>query len=127
MYGLSTGDTIDVDFFTDEQVEDPSLDPATADSAVHADARITGIGLFPDEVAQDQSDEIPRLVFTPALTRPHLDVASYEWQGLRPRPRPGGHCRRPCRLGAGSSWTMPSAPARTSPRGSPATSRRRGT
>jgi hypothetical protein len=83
MYGLHVGDTLPVDLFTDEQVEDPSLDPATAPSAAHVDARVTGIGLFPDEVAQDESDEMPRILFTPAFTRPHLDLASYEWQGLR--------------------------------------------
>jgi MacB-like periplasmic core domain len=82
LYGLHTGDTLEVDFFTDEQVEDPSLDPATAPAALHAEPRITGIGLFPDEVAQDESDAMPRIVFTPALTEPHLDLASYEWQGL---------------------------------------------
>ncbi|HZB72064.1 MAG TPA: hypothetical protein VE395_08005, partial [Acidimicrobiales bacterium] len=82
-YGLGTGDTVDVDFFTDEQVENPELDPATEPSAVHAEVRITGVGLFPDEVAQDESDEQPRIVFTPALTRPNLDVAAYDWQGLR--------------------------------------------
>ena len=83
MYGLHTGDTLNADFFTEDQVEDPSLDPATAQSALQAEPRITGIGLFPDEVAQDESDELPRIVFTPALTSDHLDLATYEWQGLR--------------------------------------------
>jgi putative ABC transport system permease protein len=83
LYRLRTGDTLDVDFFTDEQVADPSLDPATAPAAAHVEPRITGVGVFPDEVAQDESDEQPRILFTPALTRAHLDVAAYEWQGLR--------------------------------------------
>jgi hypothetical protein len=82
MYGLRTGDTLKADFFTEDQVEDPTLDPSTASPALHAEPRITGIGLFPDEVAQDESDALPRVVFTPALTRGHLDLATYEWQGL---------------------------------------------
>jgi hypothetical protein len=34
-------------------------------------------------VAEDDSDSLPRVLFTPALTRPHLDLGAYEWQGLR--------------------------------------------
>ena len=45
---------------------------------------VTGIGVFTDEVIQDDIDRIYRVLATPALTREELRCcASYMWTGLR--------------------------------------------
>ena len=45
-------------------------------------ATIVGIGLFPEEVVQDDTDRSPLALFTPAYTREALPYVQYEWQGL---------------------------------------------
>ncbi|MCU1360840.1 MAG: hypothetical protein JWN99_2129, partial [Ilumatobacteraceae bacterium] len=44
---------------------------------------IVGIGLFPDEVTEDDADSTGRMLFTPAFTAGHLDAAFYNLQYLR--------------------------------------------
>lgn len=46
-------------------------------------ARVVGVGLLPGEVVQDDVDRVPRIIFTPALTREAS--INYAWQGLRLR------------------------------------------
>lgn len=48
-------------------------------------ARVVGVGLLPNEIIQDDIDRVPRIVFTPALTRASLASTNYGWQGLRLR------------------------------------------
>jgi hypothetical protein len=45
-------------------------------------ATIVGIGLFPEEVVQDDTDRSPLILLTPAYTREALPYVQYEWQGL---------------------------------------------
>ena len=45
-------------------------------------ATVVGIGLFPNEVLQDDTDVSPLVLFTPAYTRQVLPWVQYEWQGL---------------------------------------------
>ncbi|MDQ1374670.1 MAG: putative transport system permease protein, partial [Actinomycetota bacterium] len=51
-------------------------------------ARVVGVGLLPGEVVQDDVDRIPRIVFTPALTKPNVASINYGWEGLRLRDGP---------------------------------------
>lgn len=66
-------------------------DPVTEDSGFNdgptgrVDLRVVGIGLLPAEVAQDDIDQYPSVVFTPAFTRAHMDSVNWYWQGLRLR------------------------------------------
>lgn len=70
---LGTWDPDDItrDFF--EQPTAPKLRMA---------ATVVGIGLFPEEVVQDDTDRSPLALFTPAYTRQALPYVQYEWQGL---------------------------------------------
>ena len=45
-------------------------------------ATIVGIGLFPEEVVQDDTDRSALMLLTPAYTREALPYVQYEWQGL---------------------------------------------
>ena len=49
------------------------------------DLRVVGVVLLPPEVAQDDIDQFPSIVLTPAFTRAHLASANWYWQGLRLR------------------------------------------
>jgi hypothetical protein len=74
-----------------ERVEMGLFDPAQ-EEAVYGDApprpvdRVTvtvvGIGLYPDEVVQDDTDRLPRMLCTPAFTEPRRQYASYAWTGF---------------------------------------------
>jgi ABC-type lipoprotein release transport system permease subunit len=43
---------------------------------------VVGIGVFPDEVVQDEGDRLPRLLLTPAFTRASAAYITYSLQGL---------------------------------------------
>ena len=45
-------------------------------------ATIVGIGVFPDEVLQDDADRLPRMLLTPAYTRRAKRFATYGSQGV---------------------------------------------
>ena len=47
------------------------------------DATVVGVGLFPNEVVQDDTDVSPLMLLTPAYTHRVLPYVQYEWQGLR--------------------------------------------
>lgn len=46
-------------------------------------ATIVGVGLFPNEVLQDDTDRSPLMLLTPAYTHEVLPYVQYEWQGLK--------------------------------------------
>ena len=45
-------------------------------------ATVVGIGLFPEEVVQDDTDRSALVLLTPAYTRTARPYVQYEWQGL---------------------------------------------
>jgi len=49
------------------------------------DVTVVGVGLFPDEVVQDDTDRSPRALFTPAFTRREQPHATYAWTGAKLR------------------------------------------
>ncbi len=62
-------------------------DPTEAPVLQRAEARVVGIGLFPEEVLSDDFDGSPRLLATPAFTADMQELAGgYVWQGLRLTP-----------------------------------------
>lgn len=46
------------------------------------DVTVVAIGLFPDEVVQDDTDRFPRILFTPAFTERERAHATYAWTGV---------------------------------------------
>jgi hypothetical protein len=77
-YGYRVGQVLDLGTYdlTKSTFEEPGT------PALRMRARITAVGLFPNEVLQDDTDRSPLILFTPAYTRQALPYVSYEWQGL---------------------------------------------
>lgn len=60
--------------------ESPPTAPLVPAQTTHV--TIVGIGLFPDEVIQDDADRTPRLLLTPAFSEAARQYATYGFQGL---------------------------------------------
>jgi len=69
-----------------------TFDPADINAAAYTNppapakkmtATIVGVGLFPNEVLQDDTDRSPLMLLTPAYTHQVLPYVQYEWQGLK--------------------------------------------
>ncbi len=67
---------------TAEQTESPTFftDPPTPPRSVVV--RIVAVGVFPDEVLQDDVDRLPRILVTPTLTRAITSSITYGQQGV---------------------------------------------
>ncbi len=82
--GLRIGQSLTYNFYSGQQASDPGFDPMTRPPVHRVRLTITGIGVFTDEVVQDDIDRIYRVLATPALTRQELRCcAAYIWTGLR--------------------------------------------
>src|SRR5713226_6297333 len=83
-FGLRIGQSLTVNLYTGQQASDPGFNPMTRSPVHRVRLAITGIGVFTDEVVQDDIDRIYRILTTPALTRQELRCcAAYVWTGLR--------------------------------------------
>jgi hypothetical protein len=83
-FGLHAGQSLTLNLYTNQQTRDPGFNPMTRLPARHVRLTITGVGVFTDEVVQDDIDRIYRVLLTPALTRRELRCCgSYVWTGLR--------------------------------------------
>jgi hypothetical protein len=83
-FGLRIGQSLNVNLYSGQQASDPGLNPMTSQPVHRVRLTITGIGVFADEVVQDDIDRIYRILATPALTRRELRCcAAYLWTGLR--------------------------------------------
>ena len=79
-YGYRVGQR--VDFGTVSRADVESGDPPPAQPRLLTHATIVGVGVFIEEVLQDDTDRSPLLMFTPAYTRQAEEFALYAWQGL---------------------------------------------
>lgn len=83
-FGLQLGQSLAANFYSGQQAADPAFNPMTRPPLRHVRLTITGIGVFPDEVVQDDIDRSYRVLATPALTRTELRCCgSFYWTGLR--------------------------------------------
>jgi hypothetical protein len=83
-FGLSVGQSLAYNFYSGQQASDPGFNPMTRQPGHRVRLTVTGIGVFTDEVVQDDIDRIYRILATPALTRQELRCcAAYLWTGLR--------------------------------------------
>jgi hypothetical protein len=80
--GYRVGQRITFGLYTGEQTESPTFltDPPVPWRSVVV--RIVAVGVFPDEVLQDDGDRLPRILVTPTLTRDITSSISYGQQGL---------------------------------------------
>ncbi|WP_426571116.1 ABC transporter permease [Aquihabitans sp. McL0605] len=79
-YGV--GQRLPVGVFSADDVESGNEAAAPKDSLT---VEIVGIGVFTDEVVQDEVDRVPRVLATPAFTAKERQWATYAWTGLRLR------------------------------------------
>src|SRR5690242_6295191 len=83
-FGLRIGQSLTINLYSSQQASEPGFDPLTRQPVHRVRLTITGIGVFTDEVVQDDIDRINRVLATPALTRQELRCcAAYLWTGLR--------------------------------------------
>ncbi len=84
LFGLHVGQTILLGAYSNAELNASGYPtgPPVLRIAIH----IVGIGLFNDEVIQDEVDRIPRALLTPALADRLVSCcASYAWSGLQLR------------------------------------------
>jgi predicted lysophospholipase L1 biosynthesis ABC-type transport system permease subunit len=79
--GVKVGDRVDIGIF-DPAEEEAVYSDSPPPPVDRLDVTVVGIGLFPDEVVQDDTDRLPRMLFTPAFTTRNRDYASYAWTGV---------------------------------------------
>ncbi|MBK5331836.1 MAG: ABC transporter permease, partial [Ilumatobacteraceae bacterium] len=83
LYGYHVGQKIDFATVSREDVE--SADSASAlalQPRLMTHATIVGVGVFIEEVLQDDTDRSPLVLFTPAYVRAAKGLELYAWQGL---------------------------------------------
>ncbi len=81
-YGYRVGQQVDLATFATEQTFAPDFFSDPPPPKVRTHATIVGVGLFPDEVLQDDGDRSTRMLLTPALTRTIRRYANYSLQGV---------------------------------------------
>ena len=83
-FGLHVGQSLTINLYSGREASDPRFNPMTRLPVHRVRLTITGVGVFTDEVVQDDIDRIYRVLATPALARQELDCcAAYAWVGLR--------------------------------------------
>ena len=83
-FGLRVGQQFTENLYSEAQYSDPATNSLTAKPVDRVRLTITGIGVFTDEVVQDDVDRNYRLLATPALTRRELHCCvDYIWTGLK--------------------------------------------
>ena len=81
-FGYSVGQKLMLGTFNPADFNGPGAFANPPDPVKTMRATVVGIGLFPNEVLQDDTDVSPLVLFTPAYTRRVLPWVQYEWQGL---------------------------------------------
>lgn len=80
--GYEVGDEITLGTFTREEVSAPDFFESPPEPTDTQGATIVGIGVFPDEVLQDEVDHVTRLLLTPAYSRSVADHFTFSLQHL---------------------------------------------
>lgn len=81
-YGYRIGQHLDLGTYSNEQLNDDSFEDDPPPPLIRKDSTIVGIGLFVDEVVQDDTNRAPLVLVTPAFSREAASYAGYAWQGL---------------------------------------------
>lgn len=81
-YGLRVGDEVDLGTFGDEQTRVPDFSDHPTPPRLRTTETIVGVGLFVEEVVQDDTDRSPLILFTPAFVAQAKELQTYSWLGL---------------------------------------------
>jgi hypothetical protein len=82
IHHLRVGQRLEIGVWTRQAIESPGAE-GPGPPADRLAVSIVGVGLFNDEVVQDQADRNSRMLYTPAFTRRELPRALYFWSGLK--------------------------------------------
>jgi len=82
---LHVGQKLEFGVFSRAQVQDPATYTGHVTPRDRVAVTIVGIGVFNDEVVQDDTDRGGRVLLTPAFTAHEIDLATYSWTGLKLR------------------------------------------
>ena len=80
-FGIGVGDRYPIGVF-DPAHEDEVFSDTPPPPVDRLEVTVVGIGLFPDEVVQDETDHFGRMLLTPAFTARERRWASYAWTGV---------------------------------------------
>jgi ABC-type lipoprotein release transport system permease subunit len=81
-FGLRVGDRVALDMYSTEQINSPGFLSHTPAARRSVPGTIVGVGLFPGDVLQDDTDRSARALLTPAFGRVAADDAGYVLQGV---------------------------------------------
>jgi hypothetical protein len=81
LYGYKVGQKLDLATVSEDQLQDPSFE-ANPVPRLQIESTIVGIGLFVEEVVQDDTDRSPLLLLTPAYVDIAKEWGTYSWLGL---------------------------------------------
>ncbi len=81
-FGFLVGQTLELGTYSQAQLSSSTFFASPPPPLARTTVRVVGIGLFPDEVVQDEADRTPRMLLTPAFTKAHADAVTYTLQGL---------------------------------------------
>jgi hypothetical protein len=82
LYGYQVGQHLDLGTYSNEQLSSETFFEDPPPPVIRTRATIVGIGLFTDEVLQDDTNRTPLALVTPAFSKEAAAYAGYAWQGL---------------------------------------------
>ncbi len=80
--GYHVGQHLDLGVYDVGQISEPTFLAAPPPPVQIVSVTLVGIGVFPDEVLQDDADRTSRFLVTPALSRSLTPIGNYGLQGL---------------------------------------------
>jgi len=80
--GYHVGQHLDLGVYTVDQITEPTFFAAPPPPVQIVSVTLVGIGVFPDEILQDDADRTSRFLVTPALSSSLTPVGNYGLQGL---------------------------------------------
>ncbi|MEP7201529.1 MAG: FtsX-like permease family protein [Ilumatobacteraceae bacterium] len=80
--GFHVGEHLDLGVYSIDQVINPAFFVTPPPPPETVSVTLVGIGVFPDEILQDDADRTPRFLITPALSRELRPYSNYGLQGL---------------------------------------------
>jgi hypothetical protein len=80
--GYKVGQTLELGIYSIEQLQDPAFFDKAPPPFKRIKATVVGIGVFPDEIVQDEADRTARFLITPALSREVRAIGTFGLQGL---------------------------------------------